>query len=179
GRAPVWPSLTERYQVSGGIVTSSDLHRGIGMCVGLDAVEPSSLREADGPEFISYGEAALQELGKKDLVYVHAAMPDDALHASEPKAKADITDAFDQQVVGRILDRVSQLGPSRILLVCDPPRSAGKEPSGHVYIPYAFGEWPATQRIGGTGFNEADVKSGSVSPRDATKFLAVLLSRKA
>ncbi|MBM4124655.1 MAG: phosphoglycerate mutase, partial [Nitrospira sp.] len=40
GRAPKLPKLTEQYQVSGAVIATSDLHRGVGLCAGLEAVDP-------------------------------------------------------------------------------------------------------------------------------------------
>jgi 2,3-bisphosphoglycerate-independent phosphoglycerate mutase len=34
GRAAVWPPLPERYQIAGVVVSSSDVHRGVGVCAG-------------------------------------------------------------------------------------------------------------------------------------------------
>ncbi len=41
GRAVLWPSLTEQYRVTGSVVATSDVHRGLGICAGLDAADSS------------------------------------------------------------------------------------------------------------------------------------------
>jgi len=38
GRAVLWPSLPEKYGLKGAVVATSDVHRGIGICAGLEPV---------------------------------------------------------------------------------------------------------------------------------------------
>src|SRR5690606_13894024 len=47
GRALPWPSLVEKYRLTGAVVATSDVHRGVGLCAGLEAVDPARLAEGD------------------------------------------------------------------------------------------------------------------------------------
>ena len=103
GRAPLWPPLPERYQITGAVVSSSDMHRGVGLCAGLEASElpPDSGEESD--KFAGCVNAVVQELAKKDFVYLHAGLSDDVLHATNVRDKVQAIERFDAQVVGPVL----------------------------------------------------------------------------
>ena len=166
GRATRWPSFPERHHVSGSVVATNDVRRGIGIFAGLDAVDPSDVAGAHGSDFLGRGQAALRELGKKDFVYVHAEMPV-GMAKGDAKAAVKIVEEFDKQVVGTLLDGLAKAGPHRLLLVCD----GGRVPNDGSRAPiYALGNGPFPKsRSGSHGFNETDAAAAKDGARDATK----------
>ncbi|MBI3604139.1 MAG: phosphoglycerate mutase [Nitrospirae bacterium] len=175
GRAPKLPKLTEQYEIVGTIISTSDLHRGVGICAGLEAVDPSVLTESGGTDFLSRGEAALRELGKKDLVYVHAQMPVEVAEGADPKARVKVVEEFDQKVVGTIVNGLQKLGPHRVLLLCDATSDVRSRTAPPQAL-YASYEGPAkTDAASARGFNEAD--AAEAGSRDATRLMARLFPR--
>lgn len=178
GRAPKLPKLTEQHQITGTMVSTSDLHRGVGLYTGLEAVELAVLTESGGTDFLSRSEAALRELGKKDLVYVHAQMPADVAQGTDPKAKLKMVEEFDKKIVGTMLEGLSKLGAHRILLVCDHAATATGRAGAAAHAPYVIYEGPGQKEKAATlGFNETDAAATKTGARDATKLLARLLPR--
>ncbi len=177
GRPHAWPSLTERFGVTGAVVASSDLHRGIGLCAGLEAVEPVVLSGADGPALTTVGEAALRELARRDLVYVHVALPDEILYSGDPKAKLRVIEEFDKHVVGTVVSGLPQWGAYRVLLVSD-HAVAGNNKTQSPLALYVFAEGPA-QKIAPSSrrFSEMDAKSSDAPLREATKLITKLFPR--
>jgi 2,3-bisphosphoglycerate-independent phosphoglycerate mutase len=176
GRAPKLPKLTEQYQVTGTIISTSDLHRGIGICAGLEAVDQSLLTESGGTDFLSRGEAALRELGKRDLVYVHAQMPGEVAQGTDPKAKLKVVEEFDKNIVGTILDGLSKLGPYRLLLWCESAFGARGQSGEAPTALYAFCEGPKQKGTGRRMFSErAATETGA---RDATRLMTKLFPRR-
>jgi 2,3-bisphosphoglycerate-independent phosphoglycerate mutase len=176
GRAPKIPKLTERYQLTGAIVSGRELVRGIGIYAGLDAVSPSGSAEAGETDFLALAEAGLRELEKKDLVYVHGKMPSDVARGADPKAKVKVVEEFDRKLVGTLLDGLSKLGSYRLVLVCDRP-SVGKpgEPASPAL--YVLSEGPGGAAKGRGGFNEADAEAAGAGARDATRLINRLLNK--
>ncbi len=175
GRAPAWPTLTERYGITGAVVSSRDLHRGIGVCAGLDPVDPVSLSE--GGDYRLWGEVALRELAKKDLVYLHVGLSDRVLRGAEIKEKIKAIEELDKSLMGPLLDGLSKSGAYRLLAICDPASSAV---SGGVKAQafYAYCEGPAKQPTTlSRRFHEADAKANGTAPRDATKLITKLFPR--
>lgn len=173
GRASRWPSFPERHRVSGSVVATNDVRRGIGLCAGLEAIEPSDLIVTDGSDFLSRGQVALRELGKKDFVYVHAEMPV-GLARGDAKAAVKIVEEFDERIVGTLLDGLANGGPYRLLLVCDGGRvrNDGSRPPI-----YALASGPVQRsRSASRRFNETDVAAAKDGARDATKLVAKLFA---
>ena len=162
GRAVTWPSLLEQYRVKGAVVATSDVHRGIGICAGLDAVDPDRL--GDGG-FRAKAGAALEELAKKDFVYIHAGLTDEVVQSSDMNAKVRGIEEFDRNLVDPLIAGLNKLGPYRYLVMCDHGKAAG-------FAIYAYGEGGG--QASGTAnrrFTESDAQATNMLPRDATKFV--------
>lgn len=163
GRAVLWPSLTEKYRVTGAVVATSDVHRGVGICAGLDAADPERLA---GGHLRAKAAVALEEFAKKDFVYVHAGLTDEVVHGTDIKAKVRGIEEFDRDLVGPLLEGLAKQGPYRFLVVCD----QGEEALGHAF--YAFGEGGGKGSVpAGRRFTESDAQAANRPARDATKFM--------
>ena len=162
GRAIMWPSLTETYRVNGAVVATSDVHRGIGICAGLDAVDPDRLA---GGDLRTKAAVALEESAKKDFIYVHAGLTDEVIQSADMSAKVRGIEAFDRDLVGPLIAGLEKQGPYRYLVVCDHGKAAG------LGI-YAFGEGGGQETAAvSRRFTEAEAQAANVPPRDATKFV--------
>src|SRR5262249_21466024 len=84
GRAILWPSLSERFKKSGVVISQSDVHRGLGIMAGLEAVDNARLNGAD-PRI--HATVALEELKKRDFAYVHVELPDEVVYGLDVAAK--------------------------------------------------------------------------------------------
>ena len=163
GRAVMWPSLTEKYRVSGVVVATSDVHRGVGICAGLDATDPNRLA---GGDLRAKATVALAEFAKKDFVYVHAGLTDEVIHGTDIKAKVRGIEEFDRDLVGPLVEGLAKQGPYRFLVVCD----HGEGAPGHAF--YAFGEGGGKgSGTAGRRFTESDAQTANAPARDATRFV--------
>jgi 2,3-bisphosphoglycerate-independent phosphoglycerate mutase len=163
GRAVMWPSLTEKFRVSGVVVASSDVHRGVGICAGLDAVDLDRLA---GGDLRTKATVALAEFAKKDFVYVHAGLTDEVVHGTDIKAKVRGIEEFDHDLVGPLVEGLTKQGSYRFLVVCD----YGEGAQGHAF--YAFGEGGGKgSTAAGCRFTESDAQAANMPARDATKFV--------
>ncbi|HSB43518.1 MAG TPA: hypothetical protein VLD60_00820 [Nitrospira sp.] len=174
GRAIPWPSLTERFDISGVVISSSDVHRGLGLVAGLEAVDPARLSGAD---LRSRAIVALDELKKKDFAYVHLELPDEVVYDPDVKAKVREIEAVDKEFVGPFLDGLAKLGPHRLVTISDPGSvHQGKMAEGQWL--YAYQDSAAKSASGsGRRFTEADAKASATPPRDATKFVVRLFTK--
>ncbi|MBA2251905.1 MAG: phosphoglycerate mutase [Nitrospirales bacterium] len=178
GRRPQLATLIEERQVSGAMISMSDVHRGIGLCAGLEAVDPTLLTESGDTDFQSRGEAALMQLSKKDLAYVHVQMPSYMAAVGDPKEKVNIIEECDRTIVGPMLQRLDKLGPYRMVLLCETWRSSGSRVVANSLSPYVFYEGPApTKQQRGFSEPEAEIEAEKAGARDASKFMARLVPR--
>ncbi|HVG03121.1 MAG TPA: 2,3-bisphosphoglycerate-independent phosphoglycerate mutase [Nitrospira sp.] len=178
GRAALWPPLPERYGITGAVVSESDVHRGVGICAGLDAIELPVDGEDNGHKFAEPVEAAVRELAKKDLVYLHAGLSDGVLHAADVQEKVRAIEQFDAQLVGPLLKALADHSSYRLLLVCDPGLTNPQAMTGPPPILYALGD-SGGQVSSGTvkRFHEQEEYVVGAAPRDATKLITRLFPR--
>lgn len=169
GRAVMWPSLTEKYDIAGAVVATSDVYRGVGMNAGLQAVDPDRLADGD---LRTKAAVALEELSKKDFVYVHAELTDEVIHGTDIKDKVRGIEEFDRDLVGPLLEGLAKRGPYRFLVTCD---HAADEQGQAIY---AFGEGGRqSSETVSRRFTEADALATNMPARDATKFANKFFSK--
>jgi 2,3-bisphosphoglycerate-independent phosphoglycerate mutase len=174
GRAIPWPSFTERFKVSGAVVSPSDVHRGLGLVAGLEA--PSAEQPAK-TDLRAQAIVALDQLKRKDFVYVHVELPDEVVYDTDVKAKIRATEEVDREFIGPLMDGLDKMGPYRLVVLSDPGSvHQGKlEPGQWFYAYYdsmSKGAGSAVRR-----FTESDAQASAVPPRDATKFVVRLFAK--
>ena len=156
GRAILWPSLSERLKMSGVVVSQSDVHRGLGIMAGLEAVDGARLA---GEDLRTQAAVALEELKKKDFAYVHVELPDEVVHGSDVAAKVKGIEAVDRELVGPLLEGLAQLGSHRIVVCLRLGRRASW-PSGGRPGFFAYRDSAAVLAAGaGRRFTEADARA--------------------
>ena len=139
------------------------------MNAGLEAVDPERLVDGD---FRTKAAVALEELAKKDFVYVHAELTDEVIHGTDIKAKVHGIEEFDRNLVGPLVDGLGKQGPYRFLIICD----HAEDPQSPAF--YAFGEGGTTgSQAAGRRFTEADALAMNMPARDATKFVNKFFSK--
>jgi 2,3-bisphosphoglycerate-independent phosphoglycerate mutase len=119
GRAPAMPTLQERFGLSGAMISAVDLLKGLGVYAGL---EPASVPGATGYLDTNYAgkvDAALSALQSGDLVYVHIEAPDETSHEGSLQKKIEAIEAFDEKVVGPMIEGAGRFPKVRLILVTD------------------------------------------------------------
>jgi 2,3-bisphosphoglycerate-independent phosphoglycerate mutase len=139
------------------------------MNAGLEAVDPDRLADGD---LRTKAEAALEELARKDFVYVHAELTDEVIHGTDIKAKVRGIEEFDRNLVGPLIEGLAKQGPYRFLIICDHT----EDPQSPAF--YTFGEGGITGSDAvGRRFTEADALAVNMPARDATKFANKFFSK--
>ena len=172
GRAISRPSLPERFGVSGVVVSAGDVHRGLGLVSGLEAVDPYRLADLR-----THAKVALEELQKKDFVYVHVELPDEVVYDPDVKAKVRAIEAVDGEFVGPFLEGMTAFGSYRMVMISD-PGSVYQSNMAKAHWPYAYHDSRAKSTpTAGRRFTEMDAKAVAAAPRDATKFVVRLFAK--
>ena len=174
GRAIPWPSLSERLKMFGVVISQSDVHRGLGIMAGLEAVDGARLAGAD---LRTQAAVTLEELKKKDFAYVHVELPDEVVYGSDVPAKVKGIEAVDRELVGPLLEGLAKLGAHRIAAFCDLGNvhhaQAAEAPGFFAYRDSVA----AVAAVAGRRFTEDDARASTVPPRDATKFVVRLFAK--
>lgn len=169
GRAVMWPRLVEKYDITGAVVATSDVYRGVGISAGLEAVDADRLLSGD---LRTKAMVALEELGKKDFVYVHAELTDEVMLGTDIKAKVHGIEEFDRNLVGPLVDGLAKQGPYRFLVICD----HAEDPQSPAFYTFGEGGRKRSETVG-RRFTEADALAMNMPARDATKFANKFFSK--
>ena len=120
GKAPAMSPLTEKFGVSGAIITAVDLLKGLGIYAGLEIIDVPGATGYYDTDYEAKADYALKALeGGKDFVYVHVEAPDEAGHEGAITEKIRAIESFDQKVVTRILDGLKQFDEWSVLVTPD------------------------------------------------------------
>ena len=83
GRPPQMPTLKERFDLTGAVISAVDLIRGIGKYAGLTPIIVPGATGFLDTNYAGKVAAALDALTEMDLVFVHVEAPDEAGHSGE------------------------------------------------------------------------------------------------
>ncbi|MBM4032874.1 MAG: cofactor-independent phosphoglycerate mutase [Planctomycetes bacterium] len=181
GRRPRLPSFAERYGKRGAVVAAVDLVRGIATCLGMDLIHVEGATGYIQTNFAGKGQAAIEALGRYDLVFVHIEAPDEAGHQGNIQAKVDAIEAIDQHIVGPLHAALEARGEYRLLVLPDHPtpievRTHVAEPVPFAYCGTAVGERaPGAGDGSGRRFTEADAAATGLLVDPGHQLLAMFL----
>ncbi|GAW93352.1 cofactor-independent phosphoglycerate mutase [Calderihabitans maritimus] len=120
GRKPVLPPFSEKFGLTGAIISAVDLTKGIGKCAGLEAVNVPGATGNIRTNFRGKALAALEQLeAGKDFVYIHIEAPDEAGHRGELETKIKAIEEIDEKVVGEVWRGLEKFESYRIMVLCD------------------------------------------------------------
>ncbi len=122
GRAPAMVPLTERFGLTGSMISAVDLLRGIGVYAGLDIVHVPGATGYIDTDYRGKAVAALEVLRSRDFVFVHVEAPDEMGHEGNIEGKIKAIEDFDEKVVGTVLTGLEGAGMLyRLLVLSDHP----------------------------------------------------------
>ncbi len=119
GIRPNLPSIKERFNITGGIISAVDLVNGIGRSAGLEVYTVPGATGYLDTDYQGKGETALEVLSNHQFVYVHVEAPDEASHMADPREKIKAIERFDTHVVAPVLDFLEGKKGGRVLVAPD------------------------------------------------------------
>ncbi|TFF93622.1 MAG: phosphoglycerate mutase, partial [Promethearchaeota archaeon] len=117
GKKPLIQSFHEKYSLSGSVISAVDLIFGLGIAAGL---EPIHVEGATGLPTTNYQgkvDAALNELQKKDFVFLHIEAIDEMGHTGDPFKKISALEDFDLKVVKPFIQAESLFNNELVIAV--------------------------------------------------------------
>ena len=172
GRRPAIPLFTEKYGLSGAVVSAVDLIKGIGICAGLKSVEVEGATGNLHTNFIGKARAALDELeAGMDFVYVHVEAPDECGHRYEIENKVKSIELIDSQVVGTILEGLEKYEDYSILVLPDHPTPLSLRTHTSEPVPYLLYRKSSRIASGVEGYDEFQAASTGVYMDEGYKLM--------
>jgi len=138
GRRPQMPTLRDRFNLTGAVISAVDLIKGIGIYAGLDVINVPGATGYLDTNYLGKAEAALEALQTRDFVYLHVEAPDEAAHSGSLDDKIEAIERFDKDVVGIVMNGLPALGDYRVLLLPDHPTPVAKMTHTRDAVPFVL-----------------------------------------
>jgi 2,3-bisphosphoglycerate-independent phosphoglycerate mutase len=174
GTRPDLPAFSDRFGVSGRLVTAVDLIRGLGVLSGIDPVEVPGATGYYDTDYEAKRDAALASLADRDLFVIHVEASDEAGHNGEEDRKVEALENWDRRIIGPLVEALDAMGPWRMLLLPDHPTPCALRTHTPEAVPYLLYD-SAVPGPGGT-YSERGV--AACEPVVAHTLMARLLQRE-
>ncbi|MBE0576962.1 MAG: cofactor-independent phosphoglycerate mutase [Desulfuromonadales bacterium] len=138
GRRPQMPTLRDKFNLTGAVISAVDLIKGIGIYAGLDVINVPGATGYLDTNYLGKAEAALEALQTRDFVYLHVEAPDEAAHSGSLDDKIEAIERFDKDVVGIVMNGIPALGDYRVLLLPDHPTPVAKMTHTRDAVPFVL-----------------------------------------
>ena len=103
GKMPSVPTLTNRFNITGTMISAVDLLKGLGVLGGLSIVNVPGATGYIDTNYEGKAQAAIDALKAQDFVFVHLEAPDEAGHQGSLKDKITAIEDFDARIVKPIV----------------------------------------------------------------------------
>ncbi len=177
GKAPRIVRLTDRYGITGGMISAVDLLNGIGIYAGLEVIRVPGATGYTDTNYAGKAAFALEALREKDLVFVHVEATDEMGHEGNLEGKIRALEDFDEKVVGAVLAGLPTLAPFRILVLSDHPTPVRLKTHAADPSPFAvLSSVPGENQAAGALFSEPAARAGGLLVSPGSRLLGQFLT---
>lgn len=108
GYRPAMKSIPDKFPWigSGSVISAVDLIKGIGVYAGLESIEVEGATGLYDTNYEGKAAAAIEELRRKDFVFLHIEASDEASHEGDIALKIKTIEDLDRRVVGPLFEAV-------------------------------------------------------------------------
>lgn len=163
GKKPQIVPLTQKYSISGGMISAVDLLKGIGVIAGLKVCNVEGATGYIDTNYDGKARMALDVLNFMDFVFVHLEAPDEMGHEGNAEGKIRAIELFDEKIVGPILNNMDSFGDYRIIVLSDHPTPL--DVRTHVGDPSPFAVLSSRKdenKSSGLAFNEIHARESNL-----------------
>ena len=135
GKKPRLPDFTDKWGISGTVISAVDLIKGIGLCAGMKSIDVEGATGNVHTNYDGKAQAAVEAFQNgADLVYVHVEGPDECGHRAEIDNKVRSIELIDQKILKPVYEYLRSTAEDfKILVLPDHPtpleiRTHSREP---------------------------------------------------
>lgn len=175
GKRPQMQTFMELYGKSGAVISAVDLLHGIGIYAGFKNLYVEGATGLYNTNYKGKVEAALDAIGKVDVVYLHIEAADEAGHEGDIALKIKCIEAIDQRVVKPIMEATAMMDePIALALLPDHPTPC--EIRTHVHDPVPFVIYkPGVEADPVQKYDETSAEAGAYGLIADGEFIRLLL----
>jgi 2,3-bisphosphoglycerate-independent phosphoglycerate mutase len=113
------PTMAQRFNLTGSVISAVDLIRGLGVLAGLQVRIVDGVTGYLDTNYAGKVTAAIESLDEQDFVYLHVEAPDECGHEGDLAKKVRAIEDFDKKIVGEMLRYQEGRGDLRIIVTPD------------------------------------------------------------
>jgi 2,3-bisphosphoglycerate-independent phosphoglycerate mutase len=175
GLKPQMPTLTEKYHLTGSVISAVDLIKGIGLYAGLNVEKVPGVTGYLDTNYVGKAEAALRVLKKHDFVFVHVEAPDECGHNGDLAGKIRAIEDFDEKVVGVVLKGLEGMSDFKIMILPDHPTPLDVKTHTNEAVPFLIYQ-PGGPASGADGYYEEAACASGLHINEAWKLMDIFIT---
>ena len=118
GKKPAIDKFSDKFSVSGSVISAVDLIKGIGILAGLNSIDVEGATGTIDTNFEGKAEAAINALKNgDDFLYIHMEAPDECGHHFEVENKVKAIEYIDKRVFKTVMEYLEVCGEDFAVLV--------------------------------------------------------------
>jgi 2,3-bisphosphoglycerate-independent phosphoglycerate mutase len=137
GKAAKFPSIKERYGITGAVISAVDLVKGLGALAGMEVVNVEGATGYLGTNYAGKVAACREMLKKHDFVYIHLEAPDETAHEGDLDKKIQAIEEYDKFVVGEIIKMQHEYRDLNLMVLPDHPTFVRTKTHAEGKVPFA------------------------------------------
>jgi 2,3-bisphosphoglycerate-independent phosphoglycerate mutase len=178
GYKPAMKTLMQQFpQVhSGSVISAVDLIKGIGVYAGLESIEVEGATGLYNTNYEGKAQAAIEQLRRKDFVFLHLEASDEAGHEGDVALKVKTIEYLDGRIVGPIYEAVKQWEePVSIAVLPDHPTYCRIKTHVNEPVPFLIYR-PGTEPDAVAVYDEFAAREGSFGLLKDNEFIRAFLA---
>lgn len=178
GTKPQLSLFTEKYGISGTMISAVDLLKGIGTGAGMDVLEVDGATGTIETNFDGKASAAIDAFKNgTDFVYIHMEAPDECGHHGDLEGKIESLELIDKKVIGPVVSYLRSTGEDfRVLITPDHPTPIKLKTHVHDAVPFVIYD-SRVDSGAGLLYNEKNAKSTGLYVEPGYKLMEMLLEK--
>ena len=109
GYKPSMRTLTEKFGISGAVISAVDIIKGLGVYAGMEVIEVMGATGLTDTNYEGKAAAAIEAIKTNDLVYLHVEATDEAGHSGDAELKIKALEYLDARIVKYVMEEASKL----------------------------------------------------------------------
>jgi 2,3-bisphosphoglycerate-independent phosphoglycerate mutase len=132
------PSMKERFNLTGSVISAVDLVQGLGVLAGMTVRKVPGATGYLGTNYAGKVAAAREALRDEDFVFLHVEAPDETSHEGSLRKKIQAIEEFDRNIVGEIRSFSDEHADLRMLVLPDHATPVALKTHHAAPVPFAM-----------------------------------------